>query len=85
MALTRLLLAVGKVGQTSNSTHRFLVSLITRRNMSSSAAGRSKFLVDEPRYAFLKELGLERTNLGVYNGKWFANGDVHTILLLNKL
>ncbi|EFX66442.1 hypothetical protein DAPPUDRAFT_302712 [Daphnia pulex] len=35
------------------------------------------FLVDHPRYAFLKEdLGLESFNQGVYNGKWFANGMV---------
>ena len=72
MALTRVLLA----GKVISSTRSYLV--ITRRNMSSSSSSRSKFLIDEPRYAFLKELGLERTNLGVYNGKWFANGEVYT-------
>lgn len=41
------------------------------RTMSSKG-----FLVDQPRYAFLKDLGLESHNKGVYNGKWFANGEV---------
>ncbi|CAF0974683.1 unnamed protein product [Brachionus calyciflorus] len=35
----------------------------------------SSYLINEPRYAFLKELGLSETNTGVYNGKWFANGE----------
>ena len=39
-----------------------------------STAG--KFLIDQPKYGFLKELGLESSNSGVYNGKWFANGVV---------
>eukprot|EP01117_Protostelium_nocturnum_P014614 TRINITY_DN557_c0_g1_i1.p1 TRINITY_DN557_c0_g1~~TRINITY_DN557_c0_g1_i1.p1 ORF type:complete len:514 (+),score=227.72 TRINITY_DN557_c0_g1_i1:121-1662(+) len=29
-------------------------------------------------YPFLKELGIEEENLGVYNGKWFGSGDVFT-------
>ena len=41
------------------------------RTMSSQS-----FLVDHPRYAFLKDLGLQSHNQGVYNGKWFANGMV---------
>ncbi|XP_068629591.1 putative aldehyde dehydrogenase family 7 member A1 homolog [Battus philenor] len=39
------------------------------RNMSA-------YLVDDPKYAFLKDLGLEKTNIGVFNGKWDANGQV---------
>lgn len=35
----------------------------------------SSFLINEPRYAFLKELGLTENNNGVFNGKWFANGE----------
>lgn len=39
--------------------------------MSSSSA----YLVDDPKYSFLKnELKLERTNAGVYNGKWNGSG-----------
>jgi aldehyde dehydrogenase family 7 protein A1 len=29
-------------------------------------------------YPFLKELGLEEENLGVYNGKWCGSGDFIT-------
>lgn len=35
----------------------------------------SSFLINEPRYAFLKDLGLGENNNGVYNGKWFGNGE----------
>lgn len=38
--------------------------------MSASA----KFLVDDPKYSFLKDLGIERSNSGVYNGKWTGSG-----------
>merc|ERR1711962_488729 len=41
------------------------------RNMSS-------YLINEPKYAFLKELDLAETNLGVYNGKWTGNGELVT-------
>lgn len=44
----------------------------TIRNMSSA----QKFLIDQPKYGFLKELGLEKKNAGVYNGTWFGNGEV---------
>ncbi len=40
-----------------------------RRKMSS-------FLIDEPKYAFLKELGIEKRNPGVYNGTWGGSGEV---------
>lgn len=36
----------------------------------------SSYLVDDPKYSFLKDLGLERTNSGVYNGKWIGSGEV---------
>ncbi|KAK3858063.1 hypothetical protein Pcinc_014684 [Petrolisthes cinctipes] len=47
-------------------------SLLTR---AMSSAG---YLINEPKYAFLKELGLQENNKGVYNGKWFGNGEVVT-------
>lgn len=40
-----------------------------------SSAG---YLINEPKYAFLKELGLGESNKGVYNGQWFANGETVT-------
>lgn len=36
----------------------------------------ASFLVDEPKYGFLKDLGLSQKNLGVYNGKWMGSGEV---------
>lgn len=35
-----------------------------------------KFLVDDAKFTFLKELGLESRNLGVYNGEWMGRGQV---------
>jgi hypothetical protein len=34
-------------------------------------------LINDPKYAFLKdELALKEENNGVFDGTWFANGDV---------
>lgn len=52
-----------------------LVHFRFTRSMSNKT-----FLIEQPRYGFLKELGLEANNLGVYNGKWFANGKVKWIM-----
>jgi len=35
----------------------------------------SSYLVNDPEYGFLKELGLEADNLGVFNGKWGGKGE----------
>lgn len=54
-----------------------LVHTITRR-MSTQA----KYLIDDPKYGFLKELGLERVNAGVYYGQWKATGQVTEQIVL---
>ena len=37
----------------------------------------STYLINRPKYqSFLTRLGLEEENLGVYDGQWFANGQV---------
>ena len=41
--------------------------------VSRSASG---YLVNDPDYAFLKELGIEEENNGVYNGAWSGSGEV---------
>uniref|UniRef100_A0A0N4Z234 aldehyde dehydrogenase (NAD(+)) n=1 Tax=Parastrongyloides trichosuri TaxID=131310 RepID=A0A0N4Z234_PARTI len=33
-------------------------------------------LINKPEYNYLKKLGLEEVNAGVFNGKWFGNGTV---------
>ena len=44
-------------------------------NVRTMASG--KYLVDDPKFSFLKDLGLERSNKGVYNGAWTGNGEVN--------
>ncbi|XP_049786850.1 alpha-aminoadipic semialdehyde dehydrogenase-like [Schistocerca cancellata] len=50
------------------------INLIQVRHMMS----KPKFLIEESSYSFLQELGLQKTNPGVYNGKWTASGEVVT-------
>ncbi|XP_059483963.1 alpha-aminoadipic semialdehyde dehydrogenase isoform X2 [Neocloeon triangulifer] len=38
----------------------------------------TSYLIDEPKYSFLKELGLDKVNVGVYDGKWKASGTTVT-------
>jgi hypothetical protein len=53
---------------------RLNLNLICQRMSSTSS---SKYLISNPIYKpFLTELGLEEENFGVFDGKWFANGEV---------
>ena len=36
----------------------------------------SSFLINDPKYSWLKSLGLEEENKGVFNGSWFGSGEV---------
>uniref|UniRef100_A0A8R1EWD8 Uncharacterized protein n=1 Tax=Caenorhabditis japonica TaxID=281687 RepID=A0A8R1EWD8_CAEJA len=36
----------------------------------------SQLLINDSKYAFLKELGLKENNSGVFHGKWAASGQV---------
>ena len=38
----------------------------------------SNYLINDPKYSFLKELGLEEKNYGVFSkhGRWFGDGEV---------
>lgn len=55
----------------SSQLLRLKIASIGARAMSTANAS---YLVDDPKYSFLKHLELERTNNGVYNGKWFGSG-----------
>jgi len=44
------------------------------RKMSSS----TNFLINDQKYSFLKELGLQEQNPGVYDGTWHGDGEVIT-------
>jgi aldehyde dehydrogenase family 7 member A1 len=41
------------------------------RRMSSA-----RYLIDDSNFTFLKDLGLERVNKGVFNGEWISNGEI---------
>lgn len=45
---------------------------------------RSSYLIDESKYSFLKDLDLQRNNLGVYDGEWKASGEVSIITFPRK-
>jgi len=38
----------------------------------------ASYLVNDPKYGFLKELGLQEENKGVFHGKWAGSGEVVT-------
>lgn len=52
--------------QTKSTT---ILQLNTLKRMAS-------YLIQDAKYSFLKDLGLSEQNNGVFNGKWFANGQV---------
>ena len=57
------------------SNHQLTYKIFLR--MASS----SNYLISEPKYAFLKQLGLSETNDGVFNGRWFGDGTVSLELI----
>ena len=46
---------------------------------SFCSAQEGNLLIEEEKYAWLKDLGLKAENDGVYNGSWGARGEVHQI------
>lgn len=48
--------------------------LFARRTMASSST--ADLLINDPKYSWLKELGLEADNPGVFDGTWHASGPV---------
>ncbi|OXB76025.1 UNVERIFIED_CONTAM: hypothetical protein H355_000285 [Colinus virginianus] len=54
------------------------VLLLPRPAVWRSAAAMSSLLVGQPQYAWLRELGLQEDNPGVYNGRWGGRGQVVT-------
>lgn len=58
---------------------RLLASAPRTQHFLLRAMSSSSFLINNPKYTFLKELGLEENNKGVFNGKWFGNGEVRSI------
>lgn len=52
------------------------VAAATLLRRGAGAAAMSTLLVSQPRYAWLRELGLQEENPGVYNGRWGGGGQV---------
>lgn len=36
----------------------------------------TRYLIDDANFSFLKDLGLQRVNKGVFNGEWSGNGEI---------
>ncbi|KAG7307472.1 putative aldehyde dehydrogenase 7 member A1 [Plutella xylostella] len=49
--------------------------LAFRVNAVPMSARSVSYLIEDPKYSFLKELGLEKKNPGVFHGKWTASGE----------
>ena len=43
-------------------------------------ASSSQYLINQPKYSFLKQLGLTEVNDGVFNGKWSGDGNVCVLI-----
>uniref|UniRef100_A0A8C6YK67 aldehyde dehydrogenase (NAD(+)) n=1 Tax=Nothoprocta perdicaria TaxID=30464 RepID=A0A8C6YK67_NOTPE len=43
---------------------------------AAAASSMAALLVSQPRYAWLRELGLQEENAGVYNGRWGGSGQI---------
>lgn len=44
-------------------------------------SGGADLLINEPKYSWLKELGLQADNPGVFDGTWHANGPVSLLTI----
>ncbi|XP_059057006.1 putative aldehyde dehydrogenase family 7 member A1 homolog [Achroia grisella] len=50
--------------------------LFLRLNVPMARNSSTAFLIEDPKYTFLRELGLDKKNVGVFNGNWKANGQI---------
>ena len=51
----------------------------TTRGASLVRTMSTQYLINEPKYSFLKDLGLQENNKGVYHGQWVGSGEVSCI------
>ena len=63
------------------------VSLLKNVNKSLKLIRMSSYLIQDPKYSFLKELGLSEKNNGVFvkHGRWIGDGQVKFYKLLEKI
>ena len=53
------------------------LKLLFSRTMASSST--TDLLINDPKYSWLKELGLQADNPGVFDGTWHASGPVSSL------
>ena len=53
-----------------------LIQKSLRNGLATSGVSQQSYLINQPKYGFLKDLGLGEENLGVYAGKWGGSGEV---------
>jgi len=61
-----------------------LLTLSASNKFLENCRKMSNYLVDEPKYGFLKELGIGKVNPGVFNGKWGGSGEVSNFDIITK-
>ena len=63
------------------------LKLLVSRTMASGSST-ADLLINDAKYSWLKELGLQADNPGVFDGTWHANGPVsahHIIILIETM
>ena len=71
------LLQVAKRIRSSGTLGSFhLIQKNLCNGIATSGVSQQSYLVNQPKYSFLKDLGLGEENLGVYTGKWGGTGEV---------
>jgi len=71
-------LAVQMLKNGTSLKYKVATSLRSRYFSASACLSHSQsdLLINQPKYAFLKDLGLQESNVGAFDGKWFASGEV---------
>lgn len=65
-----------KIPFTAKMSHLTRILKSNTINYAKNQIRTFAYLVEDPKYSFLKDLGLEKTNSGVYNGKWMGSGPI---------
>ena len=55
------------------------LKLLLARAMASTS---TELLINDPKYSWLKDLGLQQDNPGVFDGTWHASGPVSLALMV---
>lgn len=67
---------IGAISATRRVLNPRRIALTVQQPIHNLVRMSSSYLIDDPKYAFLKDLGLKRTNYGVYDGEWKGKGPI---------